>query len=233
MTSRTLLVPIASVGLLLSACGAGSDDASDQGAPAVPDASEQDTDSGQDADGGQDGTTDEDVQQQLDDNGVDVDLGEMSDGMSDFNTGEGGGTIVIDGLVYEYDAEVCIAFETDLTIDGPGTGPDGTPFWGSISVSELNRSDMEELGILPVEGIDALFGDKESGMSVEVDVDVGRTDMFGSGPDDLPQYSAATLLDDPVLGSIEYEVNGAEVSGSGEMVADASTSVPFEFSGNC
>ena len=238
MTLRTLLVPIASVGLLLSACG-GSDDVSDQGAPAAPDASEQGTDGGQtdgggqDGDGGQDGTSDEDVQQQLDENGVDVDLDEIGEGMSDFNTGEGGGTIVIDGLAYEYDAEVCIAFETDLTIDGPGTGPDGTPFWGSISVTELNRTEMEELGMMPVQALDALFGDKESGTSVEVDVEVGRTDMFGSGPDDLPQYSAATLLGEPILGSIDYVVSGAEVSGSGEMVDDAFASVPFEFSGNC
>jgi len=226
MTLRTLLVPIASVGLFLSACG-GSDDATDPGVPSVPDAAEQDSDAGQD------GTSDDDVQQQLDDNDVDVDLGEISGEMSDFNTGEGGGSIVIDGLTYEYEAEVCIAFEGDLTIDGPGVGPDGTPFWGSIGVSELNRAEMEELGMMPEQALDALFGDKDEGMSVEVDVDVGRTDMFGSGPDDLPSYSAATLLGEPLMGEIEYELSGDGVSGSGQMVDDTFTSVPFEFSGSC
>lgn len=226
MTSRTLLVQIASVGLLLSACG-GSDDATDLAAPAVPGESELDID------GGLDGASDNDVQQQLDDNGVDVDLDEIGEGLDDFNTGEGGGSIVIDGLTYEYDAEICIAFEGDLTIDGLGVGPDGTPFWGSIQVSELNRAEMEEVAALPVEALDALFGDKESGMNVEVDVEVGRTELFGSGPDDLPSYSAATLLDEPILGAITYELNGDEVSGSGEIVDDNFTSRPFEFSGNC
>ena len=226
MSFRTLLIPVASVGLLLSACG-GSDDATDLGVSSVPDAADQGSPAGQD------GTSDDDVQQQLDDNDVDVDLGEIGEGTSDFNTGEGGGSIVIDGLTYEYEAEVCISFERDLTIDGPGVGPDGTPFWGSIGVSELNRAEMEELGAMPEQALDALFGDKEEGISVEVDVEVGRTDMFGSGPDDLPSYSAATLLGEPLMGEVEYELSNDGVSGSGQMVDDTFTSVPFEFSGSC
>src|SRR5690606_16045547 len=84
-----------------------------------------------DADGGDDGdgpTGLDDVQESLDDAGVDLDLEELEETIGNFSTGEGGGVVTIDGVAYTFGATaVCIFQGTDFVAEGLGQDPDGNP----------------------------------------------------------------------------------------------------------
>ena len=148
--------------------------------------------------------------------------------------------MAVDGGAYEFVGDFCFAYGDGISIEGPGSSPDGEPIWGSISVSTTTRADMEDTGLVADDSIlDTMFGDKDAVTDVEVGVEFGRTDAYGSGDDDKPNYEASIIFDDAWIGSIDYVFDGDSVTGSGTM-GDANyvdlefgDTVPFEFSGGC
>jgi hypothetical protein len=217
---------VATGGLAMVSCGGSDDDSSD----AEPAASEVSTesDSGSDAAGsGDDGTDDaaddagddvggsgsnDDAQQSLDDVGVDMDLDELEDTVGNFSTGEGGGVVTIDGADVTFEATgVCISQGEDFVAEGLGQTSDGEPAWVGISAS-----------------VDDLDGDGEPDHTVDVTVEVGKIELFGSGPDDAPNYSASYIeayaSPDTV---IEYELADGRISGSGRIQDFNGVAIPF------
>ena len=106
--------------------------------------------------------------------------------------------MTIDGVAYEYLAEICIVQGTDFVASGPGQGPDGTPAWVEIESSV---------------GFD-FDGDGTDDPSASVSVSVGQTELFGSGPDDQPHFYAETNVYDQ---SLTYTLDGGRMTGSGDM----------------
>ena len=230
-------------GLVVAACG-GDDDttsapAAEQPAAEQP-AAEQppaagagadgdgsDGDDGDDAGeaGGDDGSASQnDAQQSLDDAGVDLDLEEYADNLSNFSTGEGGGVVTIDGVAYTFGATgVCIFQGTDFVAEGLGQDPDGNPAWVSISL-----------------GVDDLDGDGVDGPTVDIFVEPGRTELFGDGPDDAPDFTASYWegFSDPSE-EIVYELSNGLARGSGPVQDYSGIAIPFgergemEFEASC
>lgn len=210
-TTNTALIlrrfgaPLAVAALALTACG-GSDDADGGGSG---DGNEGNTASESDADSGDSsgddvtgsGSNDE-AQEALDDVGVDLDLDALEETVNNFSTGEGGGVVTIDGTPYTFAASVCIAQGEAFIAAGPGESPDGTVAW--VSVDYANDYDFD--------------GDGQNEETVSVDVEVGRTEQFGSGPDDQPRWSAASFdLTDEVAGGLSADFAGETISGAGPM----------------
>ena len=208
----------------MSACGGSDDSDSGNGGEAdsnsgeAPSASESsEAAESDDADGA--GSNDE-AQESLDEAGVDVDLDELEETITDFSTGDGGGVVTIDGVAYEYVADVCISQGTDFVASGPGQSPDGTAAWVEVESSA---------------GID-LDGDGAEDTSSSVNVTVGQVELFGSGPDDQPRFSADSNI---YVESFSYTLDGGRMTGSGEIqdhnfvVLDAGESLPFTFEASC
>ena len=224
-------------GLVLAACGGSDDDtaadppAADEPAPAdaddepteepapadPPDAGGDDDGDGDDGSngGGDDGdgsTGLDDVQESLDDAGVDLDLEELEETIGNFSTGEGGGVVTIDGVAYTFGATaVCIFQGTDFVAEGLGQDPDGNPAWVSISL-----------------GVDDLDGDGEEGPSIDIFVEPGRTELFGDGPDDAPDFTASYWdgFSDPSM-EITYELSDGVARGSGPIQDYSGIAIPF------
>src|SRR6056297_61793 len=209
MASRTIALTVA-VALVAAACG--DDEASDS--TAVADNGQPDGEVTEPDEAGPAAPADEDPSASDDvdaaDLGGDIDTSGLEDMVDDFNTGEGGGTITIDGSDYVFEAEACIAGEMafgSFAAEGPGTTSDGTPFYGLVSLDTSSREDLEDfvdestLEIMFPEGTDS-FSD------IIVAVDVGRTEMFGDAPEDQPSWEAATVLGDSVFGAeVDYELD--------------------------
>jgi hypothetical protein len=122
--------------------------------------------------------------------------------------------VTIDGVAYEYVAEICIVQGTDFVASGPGQGSDGTPDWVEVESSV---------------GFD-FDGDDTDDPSASVSV--GQTELFGSGPEDQPRYYAESNVYDQ---SLTYTLDGGRMMRSGEMTDrdeyenyDKSYSVTFE-----
>ena len=197
--------------------GAGTPTGTDAGAGTVDDGSVADetapgsaaTES-DDADG--DGSNDP-AQQGMDDAGIDLDLDELEETVTGFNTGDGGGRVTIDGSDYTFDASVCIAQGPSFLAQGPGTGPDGTPAWFDISYSEDYDFDS----------------DGELDTSLDLFIEVGKTEMFGEGSDDQPDW-AASKVDSASMTfgeDISVEFDGTTLSGSGPINDFNGVAVPF------
>jgi hypothetical protein len=225
-------------GLLVASCGGSSEESSDDSVrepvseESAGEASGSDeADASSDDDSGSNEETEEN-------SGLDLDLDELEETIGDFSTGEGVGIVTIDGVTYEFEGELCVAFEGDISIEGPGMTPDGDPFWGEISIGETERADLAEAGFDDAT-LDSFFGDNESATDASVEVEIGRTELFGSGPDDKPDYTASIVLDNPLEGEITFEADATNVTGSGQII-DANNvalgfgeTLPFEFSGGC
>ena len=187
--------------LALVACG-GSDDSSggsdDSSNESVADSA--DSSGGSVADAAPDdagaGSNDE-AQESLEEAGVDLDLDELEETVTGFSTGDGGGVVTIDGVAYEYVAEICIVQGTDFVASGPGQGSDGTPAWVEVESSA---------------GFD-FDGDGTDDPSASVSVSVGQTELFGSGPEDQPRYYAESNVYDQGLADT---LDGGRVMGSGK-----------------
>lgn len=251
-STRTFLVPLALGVLTLAACG-GSDDGSaspgtgdgdgsetvesvtpaddqgDAGNEAVADA---DADTGVDNDSGDDVDSIDDI----------VDLDELEDQLSNFSTGEGGGTITIDGVAYTFEAEVCIAGPVafgSFIAEGAGTTPDGEPFYGDISLDRTERADMEDFVDEAV--LETMFPDGAEVLEdVSISVAVGQGGMFEDAPADQPNWDASTVLGEGMFGvSVDYQLDGTTFSGSGQIsdlngvAAPFGDTVPFEFTASC
>jgi hypothetical protein len=201
--------------LALAACG-GSDDSSggatDSSGVSVADAADESSDD----DGA--GSNDE-AQESLDEAGVDLDLDELEETVTGFSTGEGGGVVTIDGVDYEFAAEICIVQGTDFVASGPSEGSDGTPAW--IEVESSVGFDFD--------------GDGTDDPSASVSVSVGQTELFGSGPDDQPRFYAESNVYDQ---SLTYTLDGGRMTGSGEMTdrndyENYDKSYPVTFEASC
>lgn len=241
MTSRNLPAALAVSVLVFAACGGGSSDG--------------DGASGDSPFGG--GADDElDIADQiLEQNGIDVseltgdddlDLGDLaeleagaSDAIDSLANGSGAATITIDGVPYQMSGATCFVFGDDINLDGPGTTPDGEPFWGSVSYTVNNRAEMAEDGLFDEAFLDQMFGDKQQAIDLSVDVEIGKADRFESAADGKASYTAEVFMDNPFFGEVTFEKSGSTVSGSGDMiddngvVANYGDLIPFEFTASC
>lgn len=221
-------------GALIAACG-GSDDDEPAAEPAAASDGASDDSSGDDGAGdessGDDTGDDEsgagsndEAQDALDDAGVDMDLDELEETVKGFSSGEGGGVVTINGEAYTFEATgVCLVQGTDFVAEGLGSAPDGTPVWVSINHT-----------------MDDFDGDGEEGASIDVFVEVGKTELFGSGADDQPNWSASYYEgfgDDSR--AISAELSGTTISGSGPISDYNGIAIPFgetaemTFEANC
>ena len=227
MSYRFRTIGVVMVGVLaLVACGGsddssgGSDDSSNESVADSADSSggsvADSADDSSDDDG--DGSNDE-AQESLEEAGVDLDLDELEETVTGFSTGDGGGVVTIDGVAYEYVAEICIVQGTDFVASGPGQGSDGTPAWVEVESSV---------------GFD-FDGDGTDDPSASVSVSVGQTELFGSGPEDQPRYYAESNVYDQ---SLTYTLDGGRMMGSGEMTdrndyENYDKSYPVTFEASC
>ncbi len=201
--------------LALSACG-GSDDSGESGTNNTSGEAAT-ADESADADGA--GSNDE-AQESLDEAGVDLDLDELEETVTGFSTGEGGGVVTIDGVAYEYVAEICISQGTDFVASGPSQSPDGTPAWVEVESSVVLDLD----------------GDGTEDASASVNVNVGQTEMFGGGPDDQPRFSASSTIYEEAF---SYTLENGRMAGSGELqdhnfvVLEFDEVLPFTFDASC
>ena len=239
MTYRSTLfaLPVAAA-VLVASCGGSSDESADESVAEEPvgdDSGSDQADASSDEDSGAVAGSNEEAEAN---SGLDIDLDELEDSIGDFSTGEGRGIVTIDGVTYEFDAEICIAFEGDIALEGPGVTPDGDPFWGVIEVGETQRADLADAGVDEAT-LDSFFGDQASAVDASVEVEIGRSELFGEGPDDVPDYSASIVLDRAAEGEIAFEADATSVTGSGLMTdvnnvaMEFGETVPFEFSGGC
>jgi hypothetical protein len=164
------------------------------------------------------------------------DLVRSADEMLSSLGGDGGGTVTVDGVTYTLEADMCIAYGDELTLDGPAQGSDGSVAWVSVNYSVTQRSDMEDFVDESV--LDTMFPpgvDTISDFSVEVDV--GQTNRMESN-DDQPSWNATDSSMSSV-GELDYEVGGGSARGSGQaedwngVAADFGETAPIEFDVGC
>lgn len=224
-------------GLVFAGCGGDDDDTSaDEGTETEDDSGADNGDDagdGGDSDAGDAGDDDSDVdgsgsndeaQESLDDAGVDMDLDGLEDTVGGFSTGEGGGVVTIDGGEYPFEANgVCILQGTDFVAEGLGETPDGEPAWVSINMT-----------------MDDFDGDGTESQTIDVYVEVGKTELFGSGGDDQPDWSASYSDEFPDPDSeIVAELNGDTVTGNGpiqdfhSVATEFGVSVDMSFEASC
>lgn len=219
-----LLTLAAIAGLVLAACGGSDDDtpaaeepasaeadtaAEPAGEPAPADAADDDGGTDDDGDGS---AARDDVQESLDDAGVDLDLEELEETIGNFSTGEGGGVVTINGVAYTFEATgVCIFQGTDFVAEGLGQDPDGNPAWVTVNL-----------------GVEDLDGDGVEGPSVDIFVEPGRTELFGDAPDDAPDFTASYWdgFSDPSM-EITYELSAGVARGSGPVQDYSGIAIPF------
>jgi hypothetical protein len=196
----------------------------------------------------------DDVNQALDDAGIDLDdlenldlddlenldLDELTADLDDFASsfgGDGGGTITVAEVTYTVEADVCFVFPGDFTLDGPATGSDGSMAWVDASYSITTREDMAEF--VDESQLEFLFPDgTDELVDMTVSVNVGQTGRFES-VEDQPAWSAygGDVID---LGlELDWEFTGSGLRGSGEATDDNyvavqfGESVPIEFDIGC
>jgi hypothetical protein len=127
--------------------------------------------------------------------------------------GDGGGTVTVDGVTYTVVADVCLAFDDDLTLDGPAQGSDGSVAWVSVNYSVTQRSDMEDF--LDESVLDMMFpAGVDTVTDFSVEVEVGQTSRMGSN-DDQPSWNATDSSMFSV-GELDYVVSGGAARGSGQ-----------------
>lgn len=188
------------------------DDASDSEGGGADDAGGSDGAGGSDEAGGA-GSNGE-AQQSLDDAGVDLDLDALEESAAGFSTGDGGGTVTIDGVDYGFEADICIAQGPSFVAEGLAEAPDGTPAWVSIS-HEADGFDFD--------------GDGEGDATLDVFVEVGRAEMFGSGGDDQPDWSASKI-DSAAMSmgeDLTVDFDGNNITGGGPISDYNGVAIPF------
>lgn len=163
------------------------------------------------------------------------DLMESAEDMAESFGGSGSGTVEINGDTIDFTSEVCFAGQGDFTIEGAGETADGTPVWVSIDQSTDTREEMAEF--MSEEILDTMFGDADTMTNSNLEVEYGRSEMFGSGPDDMPSFSAFSGVGSEDQLTMELSDSGA--SGSGEATdfnfvsGDFEERFPFTFEASC
>ncbi|CAN5553819.1 hypothetical protein BH23ACT3_BH23ACT3_04720 [soil metagenome] len=241
MRRTPVLALAAAASLVLAACG--GDDAGPAGAESgdLPRAVQEALESGdlealQDLDIDLEDFDPENFDHENFDEDAADDLMRSADEMISSFGGDGGGTVTVDGVTYTVEADVCISFGDDLTVDGPAQGSDGSVAWVSVNYSVTQRSDMEEF--VDESLLDTIFPagvDTISEFSVEVDV--GQTSRMDSN-DDQPSWNA---IDSSMfsVGELDYELGSGSARGSGlaedgnGVAAAFGETAPIEFDVGC
>ncbi len=164
------------------------------------------------------------------------DLMESAQNLAESFASSGAGSIQINGDTINFTSDLCTNFSGDFSIEGAGTTGDGTPVWVSISYSSQARQELVDL--MGEDTVQLVYGDADPIISNNVDVNYGQTDLFGSGPDDMPSFSASSGQGE--AGSeLIIEVNGNSARGSGAAIdwnfvlGDFDTTFDFTFEASC
>jgi hypothetical protein len=181
----------------------------------------------------------------LEDLGVDLDgasdLDGVLEGVDEFISsfgGEGGGTFIVGDVTYTMVADVCIVSDTDLVIDGPATGSDGSVAWASLNRSVETREEMAEF--MDETMLEFMFPDGEDQIDdLSIEINVGATSRFDSA-DDQPTWSAGSSgFGFGDFDTLEYQVTGGTIRGEGRVedysgvAADYGDSVELKFEASC
>lgn len=207
MRRTKIVAAILGLGLVLASCGDDGDNAGPTGQPQL------------------DG-----LPAQLD--GLDT-IEELED-LAESLSGSGTGTVDINGTTITFTSDQCIAFQDDLSIEGPGTTSDGDPAWVRISHTVDSRAELAEF--IEEELLQQLYGDAETIVDAAIDIDYGRTELFGSGAYDQPSFSASTSVG---TDDMQVEVSGSSIQGTGTAVdyngiaGEFDATFPFSFAAGC
>ncbi|BAN01132.1 hypothetical protein YM304_08180 [Ilumatobacter coccineus YM16-304] len=241
MTSRKLPAALAVTTLLLAACGGSDGDAGSGDSPFGGGGDDLDIgdqilqDSGIDLDDLDLGDIefDENGELDLDSLGLDEIADAADDAVEGFANGSGNATITFDGVSYPVADATCFVYGNDMNLDGPGTTADGQPFWASVDYTVNDRQEMLDSGVFDEAFLDQMFGGKDQAVDLSVEVEVGKTERFGSAPEGMPEFSADILLDEPFFGEFDYQRDGSTITGSGETMDGTGEMIPFEFTATC
>lgn len=164
------------------------------------------------------------------------DLMESAEDMAQSFGDSGSGTVSINGDTIEFTSEICFAGQGDFTIEGVGTTGDGTPVWVSISQSVDSRAELLEAGFFSEEMLDQFYGDADPIIDSSLSLEYGKSELFGSGSEDLPDFDASSGFG---TDQMEMTVDGQSASGSGEaadfnyVAGDFAARFPFTFTAGC
>ena len=227
MRQRRLTTAVLVFGLMLAGCGDDGGGASPFGPGGVqPGNDDIDSSVG-------------DLLEDLSDGSLDsTDLGDLmenAENMAESFGDSGAGTVSINGDTIEFTSEICFSGQGDFTIEGAGTTGDGTPVWVSISQSVDSRDELAEF--IDDDMMDSIYGDADPIIANDFSVEYGRTELFGSGPDDMPDFSASsgTIGQD----DMEMTVEGQSASGRGSaadynyVAGEFDARFDFTFSAAC
>lgn len=196
-----------------------------------------------------------DVREMLDDAGIDLDdlealsdmdpddfdLESMMDDMDEFVSsmggGDGGGTVTVGDVTYTVDADVCIAFGDDFSLDGPAVGSDGSTAWVDAYYSITTREEMADY--MDDSQLDLLFRDgADEFTDMSLSVSLGQTGRFDF-VEDQPSWSVygGDMIDFGL--ELDWEFTGNSLRGSGEatddnyVALDFGETVPIQFDVGC
>lgn len=226
MQQRLLAVAVIFLGLTLAGCGDDGGGASPFPGGAATGDGDIDSSVGDLLDDLSDGS--------LDSTDLD-DLMETAENMAESFGDSGAGTVSINGETIEFSSEICFSGQGDFTIEGAGTTDSGVPVWVSISQNVDSREELAEF--MGDDMVELVYGDADPIVSSEFSVEYGRTEMFGSGADDMPDFSASsgTVGQD----DLQMSVDGQSASGSGSaadfnyVAGEFDTRFDFTFSVAC
>jgi hypothetical protein len=149
----------------------------------------------------------------------DIDLAELQDsaeGFAEAFGGEGSGTVEVNGDTIPFTSEICYATGTEFGVEGAGTTGDGTPAWVSISHTVQTRA--EAIGLFGEDTVQLLYGDADPVIDSNLQIEYGRSELFGTAADGLPSFDASTIAS---YGQIEIDLNGSSASGAGKVIDNA------------
>lgn len=204
------------VALLAAACG------DDSGGPGAG--------FGDGGSGGGGGDLSEQLEEQLEDLG---DLGDevrdavdqAADVLDSFGDSTGSATVEVNGVTYTAtEPEFCFMQGDDVTFEGVGEGSDGSMAW--VSVSRTIETEEELLEFFDQALVDSMVDENGISENVDVSVEVGRVELFSSGPDDQPNFNASVS---PVFtsGELEWSIDGNTFTGSGQVMDNNNVVVQF------
>jgi hypothetical protein len=167
----------------------------------------------------------------------DIDLDELTDNTGDFLegiTGDGGGTVEVNGDTISFTSEICFAGQGDFVVEGGGETGDGTPAWVSINHTVDPRSELVEF--LGEDTVQLIYGDADPIVESNIQIDYGRSDLFSGSVDGQPNFQADSSLG---FGEIEIRLDGSSASGAGQaadnnfVLGDFEDRFDFSFTAAC